>query len=178
MGATKKMRKKLYFAHSRKDYGTKREKDMLRKIKHVFTGCEFINPGEPKFQDEMEAKVDRFQSANEYIQPFLKIINDCTFLVFMPLATGKTGVGTYLEVRHAEACGILVYVWDGKGFTTNYRLDECHTHAGKLDYKDNWSKCTIGKTYGDGEVKFNELKEEEHIAFRKYKKMKADEKEN
>ena len=170
--------KKLYFAHSRKDYLSEREKNMLKKIKHVFTGCKIINPGEPNFQKKMEAMVDRFQSANEYMKPFFEIIQDCNFLVFMPLTTGRTGVGTYLETRHAEACEIPVYVWDGRGFTTNYRLDECHTHAGKVDYKDNWSKYTLGETYNDGEVKFNILKGEEHIRFREWKKMKADEKEN
>lgn len=162
--------KKLYFAHSRSDYNTNREKEMLRKLNFVFSGCKIINPGAKKFQKKMEGLVDRMQSANEYIQPFLKIINECSCLVFMPLTTGKVSVGTYFETRHAEACKIPVYVWDGMKFVTLYRLDECHNRGGKLDYKDNWAILTIGKGYAKGEVEQNIRDNEVHIQARLKKK--------
>ena len=132
--------KKLYFAHPRLTYNTEREKSMLSKIKKVFVGVEVINPGELKFQQKMEPLIERMLSANEYMKPFFEIINDMDFLVFMPLANKNVGVGTYLEVRHAEACEIPLYVWDGVGFTMNYKLTEIHCHGGKRDYKDFWAK--------------------------------------
>ena len=132
--------KHLYFAHSRKDYGSMREKNMLKKIKHVFIGVEIINPGEPEFQRKTEHLIERMLSANEYMKIFFKIINDVDFLIFMSLENGNMGVGTYLETRHAEACEIPVYVWDGVGFTTNYKLTEIHCHGGKRDYRDYWAK--------------------------------------
>lgn len=135
----KEMRK-IYFAHPRLSYGTQRERDMLKRIMHVFTGCEIINPGEPKFQKKMESLVERMLSANEYMIPFFKIINDVDILVFMPLENKNMSVGTYLEVRHAEACEIPVYVWNGVGFVTDYKLTEIHCHGGKRDYKDYWAK--------------------------------------
>ena len=159
----KEAMKKGYFAHSRSDYGMQVEKKMLTLIKQHFKDCEMINPGAPAFRRWVEPQVDKFQSANEYITPFLKVINGCDFLVFMPLETGKTGVGTFLEVRHAEASQIPVYVWNGEDFTTEYRLDECHNRGGKLDYKDNWSLLTLGKSYRKGEVQLNIKKAEVHV---------------
>lgn len=132
--------KKLYFAHSRIDYLSQREKIMLDRIRKVFVGVEIINPGEPEFQRKMESHVERMLSANEYMKPFFEIINDMDFLVFMSLENKNVSVGTYLEVRHAEACEIPVYIWDGIGFTMNYKLTEIHCHGGKKDYRDFWAK--------------------------------------
>ena len=132
--------KKIYFAHPRLTYNTKREKLMLSRIGKVFKGVEVINPGEPKFQRKMETLIERMLSANEYMKPFFEIINNVDFLAFMPLENNNMGVGTYLEVRHAEACEIPVYVWNDIGFTMNYKLTEIHCHGGKRDYRDYWAK--------------------------------------
>jgi hypothetical protein len=132
--------KRLYFAHPRLTYNTEREKNMLKKIKHVFSGCRVINPGKPAFQKKMETLVERMLSANEYMKPFFQIINKCDCLVFMPLVNNNMGVGTFLETKHAEACMIPVYTWDGVKFITNYKLTEIHCHGGKKDYKDYWAK--------------------------------------
>ena len=131
-----------YFAHSRVDYGTLREKGVLDNIRHVFS-CKVINPGNPTFLRKMEGIIDRYTPANEYIRPFLELINSCDCLIFMAQESDKTGIGTFLEVRHAESIGMPVYVWDGIKFTTQYRLDECHNRSGKRDYKSNWAKVTI-----------------------------------
>ena len=65
------MRKQLYFAHPRKTYDTEQEKQALKRIVQVFTGCKIINPSEPKFQKKMEEQVESYMSAHEYITPFL-----------------------------------------------------------------------------------------------------------
>ena len=157
------MKKQFYFAHPRKTYNTQRERNALVRIKEVFSNCIIINPSTPKFQQKVQEEIEPYMSANEYITPFLRAINECSCLIFMPLANGKVGVGTFLEVRHSEACEIPVYLFDGKNFTTIYRLDECHTRSGKLDYADNWGIVTTGKTYAKGEIQMNVLKAEAKV---------------
>lgn len=135
--------RKLYFAHPRLLYGTQREKVMLSRIRKVFVGVEIINPGAPKFQRKMSYLIDSYMTKDEYMIPFFQIIDECNSVVFYTLESGKVGIGTLMEVRHAEENEIPVYTWDGIRFTTDYKLVECHTHGAKIDWKDNYARIEI-----------------------------------
>ena len=120
-----------------------REELMLEKIKCSFPGYKIINPGEPNFQNKIGVVLYTFPTKKDYIKPFLDIIDGCDCLVFMAQTTGKLGIGTFLEVRHAETTGKPVYTLSCDIFTTQYRLEECHTHSGKKDWASNYAEVFL-----------------------------------
>ena len=96
---------KIYFAHSIKEYNTKKESNEIEKIIKLYPECEIINPKDiiaPKSKDIIDAQI----ILSKYFYP---IIKGCDMFCFSK--TKKCKLLTYgvkKELEYAEMLGLEI----------------------------------------------------------------------
>jgi len=140
-------RKKVYYAHSIKIYGTDREKKEIELIQEHFPGCELINP-----RNYEETWRNECLSGYEIMQKCLELVKMSDIVVFSALtcpdivdivtkdsklalafshvynlcendSNRYVGRGVFEEVCYAEELHKKVFFIDGTRLSQNYSVD-------------------------------------------------------
>ena len=137
---------KLYFAHSRKEYGTLQEKHILNTIRRKFPTCEILNPGSKQNQRNFKRVLTPGLTVAEYMKHFFRIIDDCEMLVFSSLPDGKLGKGTTEEIFYAFTKELPVYYVRLPNFCmkiTSNMVIRLHENSGKSGWAENYGMVLI-----------------------------------
>ncbi len=137
------MKKQIYFAHGRPDYGSDREKDALAFIHQLYPDHSIINPSDKKIQRRAEKELSPFLPVLEYMKFFFEYIDQSEFLIFTVQKNGNIGRGTFEEIKYAFDCNkgvIYVKLPDYVELLQRRDIVEIHTREAKRDWRSHWAK--------------------------------------
>ena len=137
---------KLYFAHSRKEYGTLQEKHILNTIHRKFSACKIFNPGSKVNQRNFNRVLTPGLSVREYMKPFFDVIDGCVMLLFSTLPNDNIGKGTYEEILYAFTKELPVYRVKLPDLFTKITSDmviRLHENSGKSGWAENYGMVLI-----------------------------------
>ena len=117
--------KKVYYAHSKRIFGTEREKLELQQIKWQFIGYKIINPSELPLTG---AEADKMKTC-------FNIIGNMDVIVFSEYK-GHVGRGVYDEITIGEEEGCEIQLLRNNKFKKGVKLQI----VDRTDWKVNYAK--------------------------------------
>ena len=136
-------RRRIYFAHSRQDYGSLSEKKALNIIFGIYPNHVVFNPGSEANQKNFKRLLTPGLPVKEYMKPFFSVIDECDMLVFTALEGNKVGKGTYEEIMYAFSRKLPVFYLKLLDCYTEIMLDQVtklHEGSGKKSWKAGYAK--------------------------------------
>lgn len=86
-------RRKVYFAHHKKDYGTEKAEKVKQLLLKAFSNCDVLDPEDLNWDEEVK-------KYGSHAKTYFGLVSQCTFVVIMEYE-GHIGRGVYQEATYA-----------------------------------------------------------------------------
>lgn len=134
--------KKIYFGHPINTYNTELEKQLLKKIREIFSGWKIENPNQKHHRNGYKHWENTTGNGMNYFVK--KILPNCHYGVFLAFRDGKLGAEVFKEAKHLSEKGCPIWQIFADG--TIIRLNLMATQSLTIEETRSRIRTKTGKT--------------------------------